>query len=109
MIDFAWFYMFKFLVVAVLVFFIARPIYREWKEFGVVTPKGKKVPIFLAFVLGMLLVFNPLKIDNSTSAERMRQSYDPVATEQIEEIKKHNVTKYSPDSNEDDIKRILEN
>lgn len=109
MIDFAWFYVFKFLIFMVLAFFIVKPFYNEYREFGGVSLKRKKVSIFLAFILGILLIFNPIKIDNSTSAERMRQSYDPIATEQIEEIKKHDVKRYSPKSNEDDIKRILEN
>lgn len=109
MIEFAWFYVLKIAIVAVFLFFIAKPFYREWQDMGTISFVGKKVPIILAVLLVVLLAFSPIKIDNSTSAERMRQSYDPVATQHIEEIKKHDVTQYSPDSNEDDIKRILEN
>ena len=108
MIEFAWFYMLKAAIITMMLFFIIKPFYKEFKEKGEVTPKGKKVSISLAILLAVLVVFNPIKIDNSTSADMMRQSYDKTTEQNIEEIIKHDVTQYSPNNNEDAIKRILE-
>lgn len=107
MIEFAWFYLLKLAIIAVLVGLIVHPFYKQYKEEGDFFVTKKMPYVFIALLI-IMLVLSPIKIDTGTSADRMRKTYDTPVKQNIQEIETKAKERYQAPSNEDEINQITE-
>lgn len=104
--EFAWFYTLKFCIILILLYFSVNPFVKQYRTHGDLKIKSK-YPYVIAFVLIILILFNPIKINNSEKVEMTRKTYD-TQIQELGEIKLRAKEKYEAPSNENEIKTILE-
>lgn len=108
MIEFAWFYILKTLIIMALLGIIAMPFWKQFKAEGNFKVT-KKYPYVVAVFLVMMLVFSPIKIDQSTQSDAVLRSYDTPTATNIGEIDARVREKYQAPSNEKQIEEITSN
>jgi len=104
--DFHYFYVLKFGIVVLLLWLAARPVLKQYKKNHKIEAPKQKYPYIIVAVLLTFLLFNPVKFDTGSQADRMRKTYDTPIERNIDVVKTQPKERYQAPSNKTEIERI---